>query len=101
ASLQIGTLFFSDNLDANTSANWWSAANQADARATWAFDYSLRADRSGPGVPQNPYYTANTKALKLEANISSALVINAISLSPKSLNVSGDFQLRFDTWQNF
>ncbi len=101
AALQIGRLFYSDNLDTDTSANWFIAANHTDSRATWAFDYSLRADRSGPGVPQNPYYTNSSKALKLEANISSGTVINAISLSPKVLNLTGDFQLRFDAWQNW
>lgn len=101
ASLSIGKQFFSDNLDSNTSANWFIATNKSDSRATWAFDYSLRADKSGPGVPQNPFYTANTKALKLEANISSGFAINVITLSPKSISVSGDFQLRFDAWHNF
>jgi len=101
ATLQIGTLFYADTLDADTSAGWFIAANQADTRATWGFDYSLRGDHSGPGVPQNPYYTNTTKALKLEANISSGTVINAISVSPKTLNVTGDFQLRFDAWQNW
>jgi hypothetical protein len=80
ASLTIGKLFLSDNLDSNTSANWFIATNKSDSRATWAFDYSLRADRSGPGVPQNPLYTNSTKALKLEANISSATAINVITL---------------------
>ncbi len=101
ASLTVGKLFLSDNLDSNTSANWFIATNKSDSRATWAFDYSLRADRSGPGVPQNPFYTASTKALKLEANISSGTAINVITLSPKSINISGDFQLRFDAWHNF
>jgi len=101
ATLQIGSLFFADTLDTDTSANWFTAANQADSRATWAFDYSLHADRSGPGVPVNPYYTNATKALKLEANISSGTIINAISVSPKTLGVTGDFQLRFDVWQNW
>ena len=101
ASLTVGKLFLSDNLDSNTSANWFIATNKSDSRATWAFDYSLRADISGPGVPQNPFYTASTKALKLEANISSGFAINVITLSPKSINISGDFQLRFDAWHNF
>ncbi|MGZ4973772.1 MAG: immunoglobulin domain-containing protein, partial [Limisphaerales bacterium] len=101
ASLTIGKLFLSDNLDSNTSANWFIATNQSDSRATWAFDYSLRADRTGPGVPQNPFYTASTKALKLEANISSGTAINVITLSPKTINSTGDFQLRFDAWHNF
>jgi len=101
ASLQIVSVFLADMLDADTSANWFVAANQADSRATWGFDYSLRANNSGPGVPQNPYYTNSTKALKLEANISSGNVINAISVSPKSLNIVGDFQIRFDAWQNW
>ena len=101
AGLMIGQLFLSDNLDSNTSANWFIATNKSDSRATWAFDYSLRADRSGPGVPQNPFYTASTKALKLEANISSGTAINVITLSPKTINISGDFQLRFDAWHNF
>jgi hypothetical protein len=101
ASLTIGKLFLSDNLDSNTSANWFIATNKSDSRATWAFDYSLRADRSGPGVPQNPFYTASTKALKLEANISTGFAINVMTLSPKSINISGDFQLRFDAWHNF
>jgi D-alanyl-D-alanine carboxypeptidase len=101
ASLTVGKLFFSDNLDANSSANWFIATNKSDSRATWAFDYSLRADKTGPGVPQNPFYTTSTKALKLEANISSGTAINIITLSPKTINVSGDFQLRFDAWHNF
>lgn len=101
ASLALGKLFLSDNLDSNTSANWFIATNKNDSRATWAFDYSLRADKSGPGVPQNPFYTASTKALKLEANISSGFAIDVITLSPKSINISGDFQLRFDAWHNF
>jgi D-alanyl-D-alanine carboxypeptidase len=101
ASLTLGKLFLSDNLDSNTSANWFIATNKSDSRATWAFDYSLRADKSGPGVPQNPYYTGSTKALKLEANISSGTAINVITLSPKTINISGDFQLRFDAWHNF
>jgi len=93
ATLTIGAFLY-DSFENDTSANWNKFANQADTRATWAFNYAT------PGVPQNPN-SATTKALKLEANLSSGVVPNAITLIPKTLNVTGDYEMNFDIWMNF
>ncbi len=92
--LRIGNQFFSDALDADTSANWHTNTSSADNRVTWAYDYLATA-----GIPQCPG-SSTTKALKLEANLTLA-AIAAVSLSPNSQNFTGDYQLRFNLWMNF
>jgi uncharacterized protein (TIGR02597 family) len=92
ANLTISGYYF-DNLDANSAANWVTNTSSADNRLTWNFDYST------VGIPQLSG-AANTRALKMEANLSLAAVA-AINLSPKNQNFTGDYQLRFNVWLNF
>ena len=92
ANLTISGYYF-DRLDANSSANWATNTSSSDNRLTWNFDYSTVGIPQLSGAP-------NTRALKMEANLSLAAVA-AINISPKNQNFTGDYQLRFNTWLNF
>lgn len=92
ANLTISGYYF-DRLDANSSADWVTNTSSSDNRLTWNFDYST------VGIPQLSG-ALNTRALKMEANLSLAAVA-AINISPKNQNFTGDYQLRFNVWLNF
>jgi hypothetical protein len=88
---------FSDNFDATDGSTWKvNASNPAAGgdSATFLFDYST------VGIPAAPNSGGTTIGLKLQAN-ATAGVFSGISVSPLGQNFTGDYQLRFDLWQNF
>lgn len=88
------TVVFSDNFDADTSANWAVNKSSTDTRVTFNYDYT--AD----GIPSAPHSAGGTtRGVKFEANMSAG-VRAALSMSPTGRSFSGDYRLRFDMWIN-
>src|SRR5688572_22171934 len=85
---------FSSSMD---SAEGWSVnASHLGSAATFGFDYS------SVGIPAAPNSGGTTLGLKLEANVPGGdAIFQGISASPTGGVFNGDFQLRFDLWQNF
>jgi hypothetical protein len=77
-----------------TGTGWTVNQSAANSDAVFGFDY---ADL---GIPQ-PAGTANTKALRLRANINSAAAaVQGITVSPTGLNLTGDYKIQALVWQN-
>ena len=94
AAVSAEAVLYSDNYDVDSSAGWNINASSADISATFAFDYSTI------GVPASPNGGGTTLGLRLAANISAPASTEAITLSPKSRNFSGNYMLKFDMWIN-
>jgi hypothetical protein len=86
-------VLFSDSLD---SATGWTVNSGPGTGnlATFGFDYSTA------GIPPAPNSGGTTIGLKLEANRPGTGVFSGISVSPTGQSFSGDYQVRFDLWQN-
>jgi hypothetical protein len=91
---------YAQNFDADDSANWTVnngplGFNSADV----FYDYSVL------GIPPAPNSAGTTRGLRLGANLRSANApatgIPGISASPTGQSFSGDYELRFDWWQNY
>lgn len=91
SSLQAQTLY-SNSLD--SSAGWTVNAGGANDLAVFGFDYST------VGIPASPNGGGSTVGLKLQANMAGG-VLSGISVSPTGQAFTGDYQLRFDLWQNY
>lgn len=91
ASTPAQTLF-SNGLD--SSAGWTINASGANDVALFGFDYST------VGVPPSPNGGGSTIGLKLQANLAGG-VQSGVSVSPTGQAFTGDYQLRFDLWQNY
>ncbi len=91
-------LLFSDNFEVDSSANYTTNSAGGNNAATFAYDYST------VGVPSAPNSGGTTKGLKLEANYinsnDATEIFTGLSVSPTSLSVTGDFDIKFDLWQN-
>ena len=91
---------FSDDFEADTSSAWTVSLGTSPTRdrATFAYDYSV------DGIPSAPRSVGGaTKALKLEANVSTlaTAAFSGLSAAPTGQNFTGDFRVRFDWWANF
>jgi hypothetical protein len=90
------TVIWSDNLQADTSANWtqfFATTNDApyDATVTWAYDYSALL------VPPAPHSGADTHGLFMTVNKNDTqLAAAALNFYPNGQSFSGNFALRFD-----
>ena len=93
-----GAIVFSDNFEADTSANYTVNSSGGNNAATFAFDYST------VGIPSAPNSGGTTKGLKLEANYldsnDATEIFSGLSVSPNSFSIASDFDLTFDLWQN-
>ncbi|MDB6058276.1 MAG: Endoglucanase [Verrucomicrobiales bacterium] len=88
------TPIFTDNFDANSSANWTVTKSSTDTRSTFAYNYSVI------GVPSAPNATnGTTSGLRLEANLKNS-VVAALSASPNGQTFSAPYRLHFDMWLN-
>jgi hypothetical protein len=101
---------FSDDFQADSSANWGIYAINAlgqttDYTAQFSFDYSTQAYRYNGvtnHVPSAPNSTGGTtKGLKLTVNKSGVASVAAVSLYPKNQSFSGNFSLKFDLWNDY
>ena len=91
-SLSHAQTFFSDSLD--SAAGWTVNSSGTSDQAIFGFNYS------SVGIPAAPNSGGTTSGLLLQAN-RSAGVQSGISVSPTGQSFSGDYQLRFDLWQNY
>lgn len=89
----IGAPLYSNDFEADTTANWSVNASATDTFADFFFDYST------VGIPAAPS-AAGTRGLKMYANHSSG-VFGGLSASPTGQSFSGDYRVLFDWWGNF
>ncbi len=101
-------VLFSDNFNADTSANWTvnvaPEANAAQQSAEFGFDYSAYGIPAAPG-------SSDTLALRLRANIPGSAaapvttrpagVTSGLSVSPTGLDFGSRYQATFYAWSNF
>jgi hypothetical protein len=87
---------YSQNFDADDSANW--TVNKGPATTDEAHDFFF--DYSTIGIPSAPNSGGTTRGLKLQANQSSG-VFGGVSVSPTGQSFAGDYVLKFDWWSNF
>jgi hypothetical protein len=91
-------ILFSDNFDADHTANWTvnKSIGPADTTSTaeFFFDYSTL------GIPSAPNSGGSTLGLRLRANMSGN-VFSGLSVSPTGQGFIGDYRLRFDMWLNY
>jgi len=92
SSVSHAQVLYSDSLDSATG--WQVNASGVSDRAIFGFDYS------SVGIPAAPNSGGTTLGLMLQANRSGG-VQSGISVSPIGQSFSGDYQLRFDLWQNY
>jgi hypothetical protein len=100
AEMSLGATLYSENFDVNATANWTVNNNGLGTNAAdFFFDYST------VGIPAAPNSGGTTRGLKVGANLSSATApaagISGISVSPTGRSFTGDYELRFDWWQNY
>jgi hypothetical protein len=100
AAVSWGQTLYSENFDADATANWTVNNNGLGTNAADVFfDYST------VGIPAAPNSGGTTRGLKVGANLSSATApgtgIPGISVSPTGRSFTGDYELRFDWWQNY
>jgi hypothetical protein len=82
---------FESNMDSATG--WTTFIPGADASATFGFDYSTM------GIPASPHGGGTTRGLRMVVNESSG-VRETLAATPTGLNMTGQFQVRFDFWIN-
>lgn len=92
---------YSQNFDADDSANWTTNSGPLGFNSADVFyDYSVL------GIPPAPNSTGGTtRGLRVGANLRSANApaagVPGISVSPNGQSFTGDYELRFDWWQNY
>lgn len=90
-----GTVLFSEDFETDATVEWNINTPAGDYPVDLFFDYSAA------GIPSAPHSQGNsTHGAKLQANLTSG-TFGGVSISPKDLNLTGDYALRFDMWQNF
>jgi hypothetical protein len=98
-----GAVLFSDDLDADTSADWtvlFGANNGVyDADVRWAFDYSTL----NPPIPPAPSSPGTTLGVFLQVNRTNAQANGAaaVNLYPNGRAFSGNFALRADMYLSY
>lgn len=91
-----GQTLFQDNFDTTPAGNWTVNAASARDRAIIGFDYST------VGIPAAPNSGGTTIGAMLQANRPVAAgALSGVSISPVGGSFTGDYQLRYDLWQNF
>lgn len=94
------TVLWSDNLQADTSANWtllFGSTNPAsmDYTASWAVDYSAI---QWPPIPPAPHSGSDTHGLQLTVNKNGSTTAAGLNLYPKGQSFSGNYALRFEMY---
>ena len=93
-------ILFQDNFDSTPASNWNINAKTAQDSAVIGFNYN------SVGVPAAPHSSGTTIGALLQANrpIGPAPtdgLPTGVSISPAGQSFTGDYQLRYDLWQNF
>jgi hypothetical protein len=88
---------YSEDFDADHTANWTVNSGPGNNLANIFFDYST------VGIPSAPHSTGgSTLGLKLNANVNvTGQLLTGISVSPTGQGFTGDYELRYDGWLNF
>jgi hypothetical protein len=94
ASSTNAQVLFSENFDADHTANWTVNQGPSDGVANFFFDYST------VGIPSAPNSSGTTRGLKLQANLTSG-IFGGLSVSPTGQGFTGSYTLRFDLWGNY
>ncbi len=87
-------ILYSENFDADHTANWTANSSPGNHAANFWFDYSTI------GIPSAPNSGSTTVGLKLEANYTGG-VFGGVSVSPTGQSFAGSYRVTFDLWQNF
>jgi len=91
-----GQVLFQDNFDATPASNWIINAATSRDQAVIGFDYSA------VGIPSAPNSGGTTIGALLQANQPGTTTsLSGVSISPVGQSFTGDYQLRYDLWQNF
>jgi hypothetical protein len=94
-----GQVLFQDNFDTTLPSAWTVLGGSAGDSATIGFDYSTL------GIPSAPNSAGTTIGAILYANQPGAGVpatpTVGVSIFPTGQSFSGDYELRYDVWQNF
>ncbi|MDB6124071.1 MAG: Immunoglobulin I-set domain protein [Pedosphaera sp.] len=114
APLKVNTsafpLLYSDNFDANSSANWnlfsGSGDGVSDYTVDWAYDYSAipyTFNNTTYLIPPAPNSTnGSTKGVRFTVNNNDTNgVISGVNIYPKNQSFSNNFALKFDMWINY
>jgi Immunoglobulin domain len=103
-------LLFSDNFDADNSANWnlfsGSGNGVPDYTVDWAYDYSsIPYTFNGTTylIPPAPNSANNsTRGVRFTVNNNDANgIISGVNIYPKNQSFSNNFALKFDLWINY
>jgi hypothetical protein len=90
-----GQVLFSDDFNTTNGSDWKVNALTGFDRAQFLFDYST------VGVPAAPNSGGTTLGVRLQANRTGGTTLSGVSISPIGQSFTGDYQLRFDLWQNY
>lgn len=94
-----GQVLFQDNFDTTLPAEWTVLGRSAGDSAIIGFDYSTL------GIPSAPNSGGSTIGAILYANQPGAGVpadpTVGVSIFPTGQSFTGDYELRYDVWQNF
>ncbi|TWT77382.1 hypothetical protein Pla123a_20430 [Posidoniimonas polymericola] len=91
---QASATIFSEDFEVDPTANWTvNDSALSDISVNFNYDYSAI------GVPSAPN-GAGTSGLKMSAN-STGGVFSGFSVSPTGQSFSGNYQVKFDLWQNY
>lgn len=89
------TLVYSEDFETDPAADWTVNPSGGDHPVELGFDYSTAGIPAAPNASPTGVHGA-----KLQANLSGG-VFGGVSISPASLNLTNDYAVRFDMWQNF
>ncbi|MBX3426123.1 MAG: PEP-CTERM sorting domain-containing protein [Pirellulales bacterium] len=93
-------ILYSQDFDADDTANWTVNDGPTDEYADFFFDYST------VGIPSAPNSSGSTRGMRLAANIFGPLMDNVgvfggFSVSPTGQSFTGDYVVKFDMWANY
>ncbi len=99
--VQAQTQVYSEDFEADNSANWVVNVGFGDNVADLLFDYST------VGIPAAPHSSVgSTHGLKLQANVNPATQDGVVagyglSVSPLDFSITENFEMRFNLWMNY
>ncbi len=96
-----GQVLYSQNFDADDTANWTVVDGPTVESADFFFDYST------VGIPPAPTFSGSgtTRGMKLQANVpfddGDFDAFGGFNVSPTGQSFTGDYTLKFDWWSNY
>src|ERR1043165_1756448 len=89
-----GQVLFSDDFNTTNGSDWKVNALTGFDRAQFLFDYST------VGIPAAPNSGGTTIGVRLQANRIGGSTLSGVSISPIGQSFTGDYELRYNLWQN-